>query len=265
MASKAIYRKLKKGYCRICGNYCSLTYDHIPPKKCFNDSLIYVNKPYKIQIDKGLKIRSICSDCNNHILGGNVDNELKIFMSEIDKYYKLYYKEGIIFREAIIKINKEKILKSILGHIIACYGTQEDLLEKFDTFKDCYSNRMRKYVLGEENNFYNEIRVVFWLHPYRSIRIIPNIVFTELYDSSSSLGGSLFSFYPIGIFIINRDEYSILKNFNLNEIIINGDCQVKINIKSIQDEDFPFSLLKNNSGIGFLYNRALPGFLWIEV
>jgi hypothetical protein len=250
----SIYKNTKSGFCRICNQYRTLTEDHIPPEKCFNESPVYVTKPYEMIIDKGLKIKSICAECNNKILGGNYDNELKVFVKEIDKYYRLRYAENVLFKNAVIKIDKIKVMRSILGHILSCYSTQDDLKEQVISSVDCYSNRMRAFVNGIENDFYKEIRLVFWLHPYRTIKVVPNVVMTELYNSETSLGGALFSFYPIGIFVINKNNYNLIKNLQLNEICIDNSEEQIVNMNSIQDEDFPFSLLKNNSGICFLYN-----------
>jgi len=252
----SIYKKTKSGYCRICGNYRKLSEDHIPPEKCFNEATIFVNKPYNTTIDKGLRIKSICEKCNNSILGGNYDNELKLLVHEIDKYYLLRYQKNVLFKKVSITISKERIVKSILGHVLSCYGTQEDLSKSFNKEIDCYSNRMRKYVLGEENGFEKEIKIVFWLHPYRTIKVIPYFIFTELLNSETSIQGSLFSFYPIGIWIINKNNYRLLSILNekVNEIIIDKSDDLKVDMDLIKDEDFPFSILKNKKSIAILYN-----------
>jgi hypothetical protein len=250
----SIYKSTKSGFCRICGKYNKLTEDHIPPEKCFNQTTIFVNKPYDVKIDRGLRIRSICEDCNSNLLGGNYDNELKQFVKEIDKYYKLRYRDTVVFKKAIIKINKLKVMRSILGHVLSCYGSQDELSSEIELSVDCYSNRMRRFVIGDNNNFCNEIKFVFWLHPYRTIRVVPNVVLTELYNSETSLGGSLFSFYPIGIFIINKTNFNLLNKFKLNVMNIDGNDEQEVDINSVQDENFPFSLLKKNNGVGFLFN-----------
>lgn len=253
----SIYNKTKSGFCRICGNCKKFSEDHIPPEKCFNESTVFVSKPYKTSIDKGLKIQSICSDCNNAILGGNYDNELKVFVHEINKYYKLRFVNNIVFGKAAIRINKKRVARAILGHILSCYGTQDELRLPFDKDLDCYSNRMRKYVLGEENHFEKEIKILFWIHPYRIIKVIPHCVFTELTNSETSLPGSVFSFYPIGIWVINKDNYNLVKQVNhkVNEFVVDDEETIELNIDIIKDEDFPFSILKNNNGVAFLFNE----------
>lgn len=250
----SLFNSTKSGYCRICGHYGKLSEDHIPPEKCFNEAPVYVNQPYQYKIDKGLKVRSICEKCNNDILGGLYDNELKSFVTQIDNYFRLSVEHKMYFKKTDIEIDKEKVLRGILGHLLSCYGSQEELTSEIDLEENCFSNRMRKYVLGENNQFYKEIIFLFWIHPYRSIRILPSVAMTPMYSNNLMLCGALLSFYPVGIFIINNNDYALLKGLRLNELVIDGTSKMKINIKKVLEEDFPFSLLKNNRGIMFLFN-----------
>ncbi|HEX8734781.1 MAG TPA: hypothetical protein VF721_05615 [Pyrinomonadaceae bacterium] len=69
----------REGFCRLCGNYGELTFEHIPPRKAFNDkgvllhSLNYISDAsYQIakkipqrRHNAGLGERSLCGKCNN--------------------------------------------------------------------------------------------------------------------------------------------------------------------------------------------------------
>ncbi len=250
----SLFNSIKSGYCRICGRYGRFTEDHIPPEKCFNGKPIYVNRPYNYEIAKGLKVNSICEQCNNKLLGGQYDNELKSFVSQIDDNYLLSVEHSILFKNALIHIDKEKVLRGVLGHLLSCYGSQKELKSEIKLDEDCYSNRMRQYVLGANNQFYEEIRFLFWIHPHKSIKILPYISMTRLFNIEFMLVGSLLSFYPVGIFIIQNAELTLFKDYKLNELIIDGTSDVKINIAAVMDEDFPFSIMKTNQEIMFLTN-----------
>lgn len=62
-----------------------LTWDHVPPKFCFNserakyNSLLEINKDYSYTYitQNGIKYRFICSKCNNDLLGSDYDKEYK--------------------------------------------------------------------------------------------------------------------------------------------------------------------------------------------
>lgn len=252
----ALFNSTKSGYCRICGQYRKFTADHIPPRSCFNNIPIYVNSPYEKRIEKGLKVQSICAKCNNEILGGGCDNELKSFATQIDNILKVYRDPNVLaFKYTEIFIDKEKFLRGTLGHLLACYGSQEDLKEEIDLDSDCYANRMRKYVCGEKNQFFKEISVLFWMHQYPSIKIVPHVAMVSFNNKNLLLGGSLLSFYPIGIFIVNSNKFPLIKDLKLNELKIDGEKRIKVNVSCIQEEDFPFSLLAVNRGFAFLFNN----------
>jgi len=158
------------------------------------------------------------------------------------------------FHKAKIFVDKEKVLRAILGHLLSCYSTQEELDEEIDLSKDCYTNRMRQYVQGKENGFYNEIRTLFWIHPYDSIRIIPAVSMMNVFKSAN-LVGTLISFRPIGIFIIGSENSFHINNKQFNEIKIDNNKAQVIDLSLIKAEDYPFNLMTPNSGIAFLLNH----------
>jgi hypothetical protein len=61
-----------EGVCRLCGEFGKLSFEHIPPKKAFNEyqQLLRTmedhlsNRPYS-RFRKGLGIYSLCQECNN--------------------------------------------------------------------------------------------------------------------------------------------------------------------------------------------------------
>lgn len=247
----SLFNNTKTGYCRICGEYCSFTKDHFPPAKCFNEKPIYVDQPYNKRIEKGLKVRTICQKCNSR-LGGDYDHVLKTFTHQIHLLYPLYIKKKN-FKKISVILDKSKLLRGLLGHLLACYDRQVDLKRQPELERDCYVNRMRKYVLGEDNQFNNEIRVLFWIHNYKSIQILSNLSMMTM--DRLILGGAIFSFYPVGFLILNSYEKAVVDNLHLNELIIDGKDEIIIDFSCVKDEDFPFSLLKKNESLFFLYNH----------
>lgn len=92
--SKMKYSREKrdvKDYCNICGKYGRLTWDHVPPKACDNYDLVKYGTFFDIQDEdpfysisqNGIKYRSICSNCNNKLLGSNYDIELINFTNTV--------------------------------------------------------------------------------------------------------------------------------------------------------------------------------------
>lgn len=253
--TRTLFNSPVRGYCRICGKFGELTADHIPPKSCFNSEPVYVILPYHAKIDKGLKIKSICANCNTTLLGSNYDNEIKKFTSQITSHLTIFNSNNVTeFHKGRITIDKEKVLRGILGHILACYGTQEELQQEIDLSQDCYTNRMRRYVLGEDNGFYKEIRTIFWIHPYDSIRVVPSVAMLNIYKKNWTACGSLLSFNPIGIFIIDAKNTFLNEIKKFNELTIDGKTNMSIDLSLKNEEDYPFSLIKLNQGFAFLTN-----------
>lgn len=119
------YEKAKRervDYCNICSQITTLTYDHIPPKCCFNDIKATPIETMSGETEKynpfcsqnGIKYRSICAQCNNGILA-KYDKALEefviklkeILMSEPDCTHK------------VISIRATAVAKSICGHLLA--------------------------------------------------------------------------------------------------------------------------------------------------
>ncbi len=62
-----------EGFCRLCGNYGKLSFEHIPPRKAFNnhEQLLrtmedHLSKRSHSRFRRGLGIYSLCERCNNH-------------------------------------------------------------------------------------------------------------------------------------------------------------------------------------------------------
>lgn len=55
-------REKKVGYCRLCGNLDSLTYEHIPPKAAFNNGKSY----YQATFEEIIKLESVGLDFTNY-------------------------------------------------------------------------------------------------------------------------------------------------------------------------------------------------------
>lgn len=105
--------------CAICGKECELTYEHIPPKKSFNNSNVngyfgdevfklitsenrepwdFSNLKYK-QMQKGVGLYSLCKECNNYT-GSKYGDFYNAFVRKnieyINNNYEQYMKGDII-------------------------------------------------------------------------------------------------------------------------------------------------------------------------
>lgn len=60
--------KMRKGRCRLCGEHKDLSFEHIPPKKAYNNTSIQMRSilgPAVRKFRRGLGDHSLCVECNN--------------------------------------------------------------------------------------------------------------------------------------------------------------------------------------------------------
>lgn len=113
------------GKCNICGKTAKLTWDHVPPKFCFNNQRTQYNslfevsqgEKYNLVAQNGIKYRTLCGECNNTLLGSNYDIEYKKL---VDFLYNIYTTPSKI--PQIVEIQEvpvNKIARAIVGHLLA--------------------------------------------------------------------------------------------------------------------------------------------------
>lgn len=191
------------GVCNICGKTARLTEDHIPPKGCPKVGHAHLmdimgligtkaEKRSKRFFQNGVKYRSICSNCNNVLLGFEYDPEL------IDFSHLLKEKiESRLFLPIEITTKLNRVVRSVLGHLMA-HGI--DLHRKGPDFE-----LLTDYFLDSSAPWPTKLKLYCWPYPsndqvviriagYVSVRTeIPNSIFT------------LIKFFPIA-FLITPDN-----------------------------------------------------------
>lgn len=146
-------KKKHIGKCRICGQTCELTFEHIPPYSSGNNSpqkfltkeslrkLITDKKrmPWETEnlkfksLQRGTGFYSLCEKCNN-LMGAYYGNEYVGFAREVSNY--------IIANKE--KINDNKYFESIVGihplsfikQVISMFCTTTDLSEDYPYIKE---------------------------------------------------------------------------------------------------------------------------------
>lgn len=235
---KFLQKGSEKGYCRICGNFDSLTDDHIPPKNCGNIMPVFVENfgGEKIISQNGAKFKTICGSCNNAILGSGPDKEL----ARIQKEFRKNYSKLIINPNSSInlRINPKLLSKSILGHLLALFvGDNPKQNLKMKPKHSEFSLELRDFVLN--GKIPENIEIYYWFYPYEEIKI--NIFFGYIPDiqhSNMKVMGSLFKFEPFAFLIVNKHGSNAkLQHGKLN---LSSDEQViKINLRQKIRKDYP--------------------------
>ena len=162
------------GNCNICGVYGKLTEDHVPPKgstKVTQVKMLSIHKVLDIYPEdakgrysqNGVKFRTLCASCNNHILGKKLDPYLN------DKKKKIigYVTTNIVIPEIInIKAKPNLITRAVLGHMLAI-GINQKVTSDLE-------QGIANYVLGVDSSIPDGIEMYYWVYPYRKQILIRN-------------------------------------------------------------------------------------------
>lgn len=170
-------KRAKKDRCNICSQISDLTWDHVPPKFCNNDSAKdYMlafgvmdkrntkNKfPYTSQ--NGIKFRSICSNCNNYLLGVNLDPEYKAL---VDNLFLRTQSKLIMPDSFTIEVKPNRLARAVVGHMLAAKNF-------FDG--DCIIDKeLRQYFLDTRLSPPADMQLYCFLYPFETIMIVRDVL-----------------------------------------------------------------------------------------
>ncbi|EHC2663816.1 chaperonin, partial [Escherichia coli] len=119
---------ITKGYCNICGKYDLLTKDHVPPKCAITlgpvlqktvSEFFNAQEPVKpLNAKNGSYFRTICSYCNNKVLGGldiAIENVANSFKKQL-----IQYMNGMNAYPFIrIPFDSISFTKAMIGHVLS--------------------------------------------------------------------------------------------------------------------------------------------------
>lgn len=169
------YEKKKRmavDYCNICGQKTKLTWDHVPPKCCYNKYSIKVNSwyngvptgKYEKEFQSGIRFRSLCERCNNAVLGAKYDTELEYFTD----YIKDMVMSSIQLPDTFnLSLKVNKICRAICGHMLAAKNFFDD--------ESLIDIELRKYVLNEDYLPPKDMCLLYWIYPYSTICLIRDV------------------------------------------------------------------------------------------
>lgn len=235
------YEKRKRNKidrCNICLAQKELSWDHIPPKggivlssvEIKNIFQIIAGRPddqYRIS-QNGVKYRTICSACNSK-LGSDFDPVLNSLNETITRYLKSHL---ILPKVLYLKVKPKRLIKAILGHIIAA---------KFNIDESVFDAEVRKYLISDTEQLPKEANIFFWIYPYDNTVIMRDFMIpANLGDFSSMTFCHLLKYFPIAFIVTGEEKFRGLpcltkyKDFALDE-----ECEIQINLNSVELPDWP--------------------------
>ena len=227
---KSLKEGAKEGYCRICGKYAPLTDDHVPPKSCGNKGrTIFSIGGEKLIMQNGFHCKTICADCNNKLLGSDLDKEFK----KVYERVKAFKRSGLHLSGIPLEIDIDikKLFRCIIAHFFAVSVYYKDLSIKeilsSEIIEDYISQNCRNFVLGTEPVPEN-VDFYYWYYPYSNIMVNPFFSYTlhAFTKQKRDIYGAMIKFFPIAVFILDKRSSTAYPqerkvNFSLNKLYLN--------------------------------------------
>jgi hypothetical protein len=255
-----------RGYCNLCNQLGELTRDHVPPKGSVNlrraelrpllervksdsggsKTAFFANmppgKPRRI-LQGGPDYRSICSDCNNRLLGTRYDPEIKRISEEVALCVKAASRGIILPDQMKVSVRSHFLLRGIIGHLLAAREPEEpERPAPSPQNRMRFYNSLREYFLNETLPLPAGVTFFYWTYPSRHAVLVRSLMIGSRVTGQVIMG-DLLKFFPIAYFVANTRADSL--SLDTPNIVGDGcndmDCKVElfIDLKSIKRLEWP--------------------------
>jgi len=197
----------RMGCCNICGELGPLTEDHVPPKGTVGISkrdllrvveFLNAKEAKARHLQDGVKFRTICSRCNNQVLGSRYDPELRSLCDKVALPLRLKLDRGLtIPRQQKIVTRPQMVARAVIGHLLAAQ-LRDDM--NSPPLKAPFPHAMREYVLDPVAPLPEELDVFCWLYP-SEVQVIIHGMGTIFWNSSATFTSYLLKFFPLGFLV----------------------------------------------------------------
>ncbi len=252
----------------ICGQLAKLTEDHVPPKFWHNSkekryslglglydpSMASHKLPWKGR--KGIVFSSLCSDCNNRVLGSTKDRALKEFCDQVKS--QLFH-NTINSQYTICNIDANMVAKGVVGHLLAAKDFYDD--------QSLIDRELRQYVLDDSALPPENMQLLFFYYPWKQYIVVGrDIVVSQLGKTEGSYkvpDGVISCLYSFPLAFILTDSKQELHLRDLFEYCRNGRTEkqnVFFNYKTmfypgtseVRNYLWPIRISKTKDGISML-------------
>ena len=248
--SKVLTRGSKKGYCRICKQYDNLTRDHIPPRGSITISPVELRtlgqdtdiKPTISQ--DGANFRTICSYCNNTLLGTEYDPELNKVSNKVGSLVKrlsdLSYRGFSLPPQVSIEVKPQRLARAVIGHLLASnyHPDQRDIEGSFP-----FPEALRNYFLNQNASLPDELNIYYWFYPSNRQVLVHGAAMGFWKAPKQPLFYSLMKFFPISYWITwEEPQHSIITHPTVirhRNIGIDDSEEIQIKLLDYPRLDFP--------------------------
>lgn len=262
ISERSKHTRISKGYCLICGQHGSLSWDHVPPKGAVAITKVEqrhiteaigknAGKIKGVKSTNGSKFRTICHNCNNFHVGGVNDQEVSIVFNSLSTQVKDYFKYANRPQNVIsARVNATRFARAMIGHILAATSVEECLKEPAQT---PYFSPLQNFVLGDDDALKETHDLYYWFYPYTKHLSAKILTFWHEGNFSTL---SILSFFPIAFMIVEKGKAvypARAQRFQLD------DHRVYLDLSSqgFEFAEFPFHVLQGNQMLGLVDQMAI--------
>ncbi len=200
----------KTGTCNICGiGPQKLTDDHTPPKGCVRPTqmlLRHVTQVLTVPPEElhqqrfvkalnGVVYRTLCSHCNNTMLGTRYDPALVQFCADIVQAMK-----APPLTPLEIRCFPQKVMRAALGHLWAVGLERSSVGNNTQALRDYFFNPDAPLPKG--------IKMFYWAYPHRRQALLRDIGMADVLRGGH-MTFWLMKFFPIAILIALHDDLDV--------------------------------------------------------
>ncbi|SOP96743.1 hypothetical protein CFBP2118_01141 [Pseudomonas syringae pv. syringae] len=242
--------------CNLCLKRAPMTEDHLFPKGLVTPGQRRVTKIlHKIDpscrwnrgtflAQNGVKKSTLCSDCNNRVLGAYLDPSL----IELYKSTSTALERGrfpVIEPIKLTGVNLKKVARAVAGHLVA--------LDDQPQVRNKTTRHLRRFVLQENADLHSTLRFKMWLYPFSRQGMFNNLYHAEFGTSYDPLWISAFKTYPLAFAFcteVQNPNYRLRGVMDLTQFLttdLNESYVIKITTKPIVDINWPFAPYRNGA------------------
>lgn len=190
----------KSGQCNICGGVGGLTEDHSPPKSCVKPTAVQIRHIIDLLADRGVeekgrisqngvKFRTLCSRCNNDLLGLRYDPALASFTNKASQILSSRLRLPDVMS---ITGNPQRIMRSVVG-IWRRRGVDRYL-------KGPETKAIRDSFIDDSIPLPENIRIYYWPFPHRGCIIFRDAAYLDI-PTGQVAAIWLMKFFPISFMV----------------------------------------------------------------
>lgn len=229
------------GRCNICGCFCKLTYDHVPPQGAMPPSstvIGHIADRLRVQpslrpriSQNGMKFRTLCDHCNNVVLGKQYDPALIDFIAQVSSNLSSCKNR---WRRIRVQARPQRLARAVLGHLTASGVDRYQDDDQYAEIRDC--------LLDPTHSLPSGFTLYYWLYPYSQMVIIRDAVMGELRPQAAYTFW-LLKFYPMA-FMVAWDGPNLsrpgLRSFsNWRDISVDERTEIVIDSRPLPSSYFP--------------------------